>query len=91
MNSRISLSFAYFAALLSVATVTAQDNQPPEAHEPYWVQDNHVIVPRNRMVVTAYSLERNLWSHIEFNSPLSPDVRPSVSQGMVALKDGHTV
>ncbi len=50
MNTRITLSFAFLAALLSVASVTAQEKQTPEVHEPTWIQDNHVIVviPRNR-------------------------------------------
>ncbi len=41
--------------------------------------------------MTAYSFERNLWNRIEFDSPLSPDVKPIVSQGLVALRDGHSV
>jgi len=48
-------------------------------------------VPANRKAVIAYSIERNVWNRITFDSPLSPAVEPIVAQGMVALKDGHVV
>ncbi len=93
MKSRITFSLVLMVVLLSVAPALAQENQPSAVREATWIQDSHVIVvvPANRTAVSAYSLEQNVWSRITFDSPLSPDVKPIVSQGMVALKDGHTV
>lgn len=93
MKTRIACFVTLTVALLSVPFAIAQENQHSDLDEPTWIQDGRVIVvvSANRKTVAAYSIERNVWNRITFDSPLSPTVKPTVSQGMVALKDGHVV
>jgi hypothetical protein len=46
-----------------------------------------VVVSGDKKCISAFSIERNLWSKLEFDTELSAEATPVLYKGMVAIKN----
>lgn len=50
-----------------------------------------VVVSSDKKCISAFSIERNLWRKLEFDTELTPEAIPVLYKGMVALKNGEYI
>lgn len=80
-------------SIVAYGFVVAHNDVAEPSADATMLQDEEVIVliSSDKKCVNAFSIERNHWSQLKFDTELTPEATPILYKGMVALKNSEYI